>query len=493
MSNQEKFLETENKQAKEDLEKLLINYVTQIKGSKKLYNKQMILALFGVLGGIISAVTIDPSMIILGLLAFIFLISAIYSAVQTYKSKPNTFKKYLSSKPGKKYETIFTTKIKNKYEFTSIHPHSSEEELEFMPHPIPCSSAQALMSKTFNIKLSLKNNIHYQLVKEKKPGFYLKKNINQDQQLKHLVAKVKSQIRTTNNEKVSLVSNLNQLVEGQKLVDLRRVSYFDGLLTSEAFRSQIHEIDDDESEDDTNEDTLVYDLTEFFPAVFPEKENNNKPIRLKDNLHDYVSGHIGITTICITNDNNLVFYRQAKNNAVGGNKYTSPGSGSMDFQDLRSNERGDLILAIKYAMARELCEESKLIPYHYNDKFDDIDKIAKQTQITGFFRWVNRCGKPEFIGVTKLKDYNLQDLEPDNIEVRTGKLINNFHFESAKELEQKINQLISTPPSTESPEIILSTAVALKQLSIILSYSNKHNESHEYKTYEKIIKLLDCE
>ncbi len=51
---------------------------------------------------------------------------------------------------------------------------------------------------------------------------------------------------------------------------------------------------------------------------------------------------------------------------------------------------------IEYGMARELCEDGGILGKLPEQS---IMTLAEQTLLTGFFRWVNRCGKPEFVGI----------------------------------------------------------------------------------------------
>ena len=31
-------------------------------------------------------------------------------------------------------------------------------------------------------------------------------------------------------------------------------------------------------------------------------------------------------------------------------------------------------------------------------------EVRRNTMVTGFFRWIDRCGKPEFVGITRAED-----------------------------------------------------------------------------------------
>lgn len=98
------------------------------------------------------------------------------------------------------------------------------------------------------------------------------------------------------------------------------------------------------------------------------------------------------------------------------------GSGSIDFKDYSKLKTFNQ--TIKDAMTRELKEENSL------NKTD----FSAETKILGFFRWIKRGGKPEFVGITKIScDYT--DLEPDRKE---GFRIQTYSLSPETELKLQI-------------------------------------------------------
>lgn len=125
---------------------------------------------------------------------------------------------------------------------------------------------------------------------------------------------------------------------------------------------------------------------------------------LSDSL---LGNHIGVSTIAHTSDNKLVLWVQTwAQQSV--DKLAPTGSGSADWGD-RST---DLLNTVRTGMQRELREESSR-----RDRILDAGAVGA-TRVLGYYRWVSRGGKPEFVGITKLK-VSAAGLHPDDREVAT--------------------------------------------------------------------------
>lgn len=113
---------------------------------------------------------------------------------------------------------------------------------------------------------------------------------------------------------------------------------------------------------------------------------------------------IGISLIAITSDNQLVFTRQSKRNAIAPGLLASSSSGSMDWADLnmgthRAREGTNFEEILKFAMLRELEEEAVVSP-------NEVIDFA----VTGYYRWLERGAKPEFTGIVRL-NVTLDEIE----------------------------------------------------------------------------------
>lgn len=140
--------------------------------------------------------------------------------------------------------------------------------------------------------------------------------------------------------------------------------------------------------------------------IEPFLNSRNYPI--KDLSISCMSDHIGVSTIAVSNDGYAIILRHNNRTAISSDKLLPSGSGSMNYSDLQMNE--DFRKSIIKAAERELSEETH-IPIN----------IIQKTQIIGFYRDLNRGGKPEFCCITYLT-YNRHDIReiiiPDNTEQR---------------------------------------------------------------------------
>jgi hypothetical protein len=110
--------------------------------------------------------------------------------------------------------------------------------------------------------------------------------------------------------------------------------------------------------------------------------------------------HIGISTIVFTTvDNYINFYWRQSERAQMSPKLWAPlGSGSCDWQDwVDTSKQHSLKRLLSHAMEREFREES--LERGLRDTATVITEM--ETYALGFFRWLNRGGKPEFVGISR--------------------------------------------------------------------------------------------
>jgi hypothetical protein len=114
---------------------------------------------------------------------------------------------------------------------------------------------------------------------------------------------------------------------------------------------------------------------------------------------------IGISTIGLTTDGDLVVTRQTARNIASPRLLAPSGSGSLDPRDLgpdstgRSREKEPLQGILRRGMERELQEETGI-----------RENEIRYTKVVGFARWLERGARPEFFGVTELS-VSTQDLK----------------------------------------------------------------------------------
>lgn len=140
--------------------------------------------------------------------------------------------------------------------------------------------------------------------------------------------------------------------------------------------------------------------------IEPLLNSRNYPIQ--DLSASCMSDHIGVSTIAISSDGYAIILRHNNKTAISSDKLLPSGSGSMNYSDLQKNL--DFRTSIIKAAERELCEETH-IP----------SSMIQKTQVIGFYRDLDRGGKPEFCCITNLtcNKYDIREtINPDSSEQR---------------------------------------------------------------------------
>lgn len=128
--------------------------------------------------------------------------------------------------------------------------------------------------------------------------------------------------------------------------------------------------------------------------VFPPANMKTDPIKsLGDS--DF-SDHIGVSTLLYTSDGSIFIFRQALSAGYNAYYYVPTGSGSVDYSDFKEGE--DMREMIIWAAERELAEESSLKKKLGKEAF----KQLVHTQVIGYYRDMERGGKPEFCCVSRI-------------------------------------------------------------------------------------------
>mgnify|MGYP003290424640 CR=1 FL=1 len=161
-----------------------------------------------------------------------------------------------------------------------------------------------------------------------------------------------------------------------------------------------------------------------FPKYTPS--NNLKSIEFSNMNND-----IGVSTIAITSDNCLILFKRNARTATDDTGLLIPsGSGSANFADYQEN---NFLQSVLNGINRELLEETSLI----NKK-----NIEYTTKITGYFRWMEKGGKPEFVAVTKFRNVTLDDIQGEKSEVCQLQT-QDVSFNNYSELKELINKYIN--------------------------------------------------
>ena len=115
------------------------------------------------------------------------------------------------------------------------------------------------------------------------------------------------------------------------------------------------------------------------------------------------SDHIGVSTLLYTSDGYVIVFRQAANAGYNADYFMPTGSGSMDYADFKKDE--DLRQMIIRGAERELAEESSLKKMLGEEDFSQL----VHTTVIGYYRDMERGGKPEFCCVSRI-DKTKEDL-----------------------------------------------------------------------------------
>lgn len=235
-----------------------------------------------------------------------------------------------------------------------------------------------------------------------------------------------------NEEKLCLSRDIDPK---SNVVHCHKGTYYDTFLTNQICGKSLQS---------TKDDSIIVDATNDFPI--DEKGN---VLRLSEVTKAEMNNEIGISTIGITKDNYIIFWKQNAQAQSSTGLLVPTGSGSCDWKDLvrgKSEENNkdekstwDFRETITGAMQRELWEESMA-----NTKCKDYRKVGK-TRVIGFFRWTIKGGKPEFVGVTKINmDFN--EIQSNSEEVYKGveKKIETKE-ELLKFIEEMLQKKLSTP------------------------------------------------
>lgn len=219
------------------------------------------------------------------------------------------------------------------------------------------------------------------------------------------------------NEKKLCLSS--ELTSGIDTASIHKGGYYDTYLTNIITGYNLHS-----NEDNSN---ILASTEKLLPVIYKKTTMQILPISAT-----CFNNEIGISTIGITTDNFLVIFKQNRLALSSQDLYVPTASGSADWNDYKLNKTS-LNDAVIYAMNRELWEEcgfkkaSILKPNTIGD-----------TKIIGYFKWLEKNGKPEFIGVTKINS-KLTDINPDKKEVYNKKA---FHIDNIIDLKDFIQDFI---------------------------------------------------
>lgn len=291
-------------------------------------------------------------------------------------------------------------------EINKLSPSQAESLMGFERIQPPGTDEIAFSSLKLNTWLSGQPSVQVDL-KKSVEGIMASSTASKELQKERISYLRTLVLKGTINEKKYRIDSLPN--PESKKIAIRKVGYFDAMVTNQCVNLRLR----DRPQGTDLLGGEVADLRTTFPLV---KENDGGNI-----LHclaPYGSGpmlanSVGISTLAVSADGFPVFFYQKIKNVEGGGRITAF-SGSADYDDIAASRSRDFLDIVKFSMVREAMEEGSLV------KRRDAKKIRsaaiEQTMVIGFFRWVRRGGKPEFLGLTRL-NLTLNEIEADHKEV----------------------------------------------------------------------------
>ena len=342
-----------------------------------------------------------------------------------------------------RYSELFNEEI----DPAEVLPSQIENKLEY--ERIECEIRPNIKDYVFNsekIDTYLRDN-NLKLIEckhmENKIRYFIKNNKSQ------LIPFLKWQYRISKfygkaffNESKLCISNDIKIGEQ---ISCHKGCYYDTFLTNIICGKQLKS---------NKDNSIIADATSFFPADYI---NNNWVMH--DITTAVVNNEIGVSTIALTKDNYLILWNQNRSAQSSNGLLVPTGSGSCDWNDITE---WDFNKTITNAMQRELWEESgkKNLANSYNE-------IGK-TMLLGYFRWIIKGGKPEFVGITKLNvEYNA--LKSEEKEVYGGHKI-------------LINEVNDIPESINKIKSLGNISVPLHMTLFCLNryYNNSKDQLKEF-------------
>lgn len=185
---------------------------------------------------------------------------------------------------------------------------------------------------------------------------------------------------------------------------------------------------------------ISYRGAERFPAFVENGDHLLKSIG-----QSRMANHIGISTVVLTSDGRLILWRQSTRAQQSRDRLAPTGSGSCDWTDwTRASNSSSLNALVSYSMEREFREESHPLQ-------SALAAIEIQTQVLGYFRWVRRGGKPEFVGISRVQaPYSA--FEPNVAEVDApGDVPLDYPARDVQELKSSVEALLAAAERLSVP------------------------------------------
>lgn len=350
-----------------------------------------------------------------------------------------------------------STGLRSQYNSDSVSPqakaaydslqHDATEGFSIirLPSQSLISASESLDHRLFN-GLAL-NFSEIDKFEEKIIRFWQHEHKNQTE---YLLYKAKQPSNLFNERKIAIV---NSLCASTQTLNIGKTSYFSSMITNDFSGLQLR--------CEAGNRTLTSD--KLLPI------NNNTLLELPTSR---MSNDIGITLLARA-EGHAVLWIQNSKAMMSRDKLVATGSGSLDWEDIKryENDYGspatNFFDIVKYGMARELVEESEL------KGILSIKEIADSILMLGYFRWIDRGGRPEFIGICDLP-CSVAQLTPNPSEVSStanGTPIQSIRIKSAEDLNAFCEEYIHS----DDKDVSLPLEVLLTRLQHIQAAPNSED------------------
>jgi hypothetical protein len=352
------------------------------------------------------------------------------------------------------------------FPMSAVRPNAVEERLGFR-NPIlgkGLSQETPLVSDAVDDALMLRPKWPYKIDKTDKNYIFSR------HQLRYIAIRIANKKQhTTNGKKISLYC-LADALTGAAPLQVGRTCYFDSLLTGEAFRSRIFRANI------TGEKEVYTDLSTYFPVTLETAADGQDVVRFTPDFYNKVAGQVGISSLLITENRRVAMMHQGTTKAVGAQTVFLGGSGSLDYDD--REKTGDFREVVLRGLARETCEETGM-----DETF--LEEIYANTRVTGFFRWVDRCGKPEFLGITRA----------GGVPIFAGKSIDGDEVVKFEEIPVTIDTLADFARALDyirdnKIKVGLSSLMSLHRMAVIATYDRPDATPEQRAIYKEMADFL---
>lgn len=341
--------------------------------------------------------------------------------------------------------------------FAGIEPSDAEQALGFVK--FAHKTGVAHVSDAYDNHLMLRKDMPFQKASAPVPYVSPLPHIRK-LQLAYLFYRSRlGKKRMTNDRKVAMLGSIADSRQRLLIGDAR---YFDSLMTQEAFSARVS----CSPVEQIAEKRQILDGLRFYPLA--EDGTRLAPLPVAG-----ITSHFGAAAITIGSDGVPLFALQGKENLISGGKVVWRATGSMDYADLNTalGSGRDFRDAVKRNIVREAYEEMGLRKLAL-PRETVLAELFRRTIVTGFFRTVERAGKPDFIGLLKLP----KDWKFDSIDQKELRPIKSFPF--ALTPIRTVEDFVDLEARLREHDVTLaaSSLTALRRMVVIAGYRDSDDE-----------------